>query len=105
MGFEYRTTELRKHRDEARKKALRAAREKAEMLAGELGARVGKPRTISEGHYGFSGPTRWWGGWGGANYTQNASQQQREETGSGETLPLGQIGVNAGVSVTLDLEV
>jgi uncharacterized protein YggE len=45
---EFRTTALRKHRDLARQQAIRAAREKAVALAGELGAKVGKPSSIRE---------------------------------------------------------
>jgi uncharacterized protein len=44
-----RTSQPRRYRDEARAKAIRAAREKAIALAGELGARVGKPYSITEG--------------------------------------------------------
>ena len=43
-GIEFRTTELRKHRDEARLKAVRAAKEKATAMAGELAS----VQTISE---------------------------------------------------------
>src|SRR4051794_22143613 len=39
-GLEFRTTELRKYRDQARKMAIKAAKEKADLLAGELGAGV-----------------------------------------------------------------
>jgi uncharacterized protein YggE len=42
-GIEFRTTELRKHRDEARALAIQAAQEKATALAGELGQKVGNP--------------------------------------------------------------
>jgi len=45
---EFRTTALRRHRDLARQQAIRAARDKAVALAGELGARVGKPCSIRE---------------------------------------------------------
>jgi uncharacterized protein YggE len=44
-----RTSELKKHRDEVRKQAIRAARDKAVLLAGELGSKVGKPYQIHEG--------------------------------------------------------
>lgn len=45
---EFRTTALRKHRDLARQQAIRAAREKAMALAGELDAKVGRPYSIQE---------------------------------------------------------
>ncbi len=44
-----RTSELKKHRDEVRRQALRAARDKAVLMAAELGAKVGKPYQIREG--------------------------------------------------------
>jgi len=47
-----RTSELKKHRDDVRRQALRAARDKAVLMAGELGARVGKPYQIREGAAG-----------------------------------------------------
>lgn len=47
-GIEFRTTELRKHRDEARLQAVRAAKEKAQAIVGELDARLASIRTISE---------------------------------------------------------
>ncbi|HEY6931050.1 MAG TPA: SIMPL domain-containing protein, partial [Thermoanaerobaculia bacterium] len=54
-GYELRTTELRKYRDEARKQAVNAAREKAEALAAELGCKLGAPRSIGESYYGWFG--------------------------------------------------
>jgi hypothetical protein len=66
-GVGFRSTELRRHRDEARALAIRAAREKAVALAAALGARVGRPRRIDE-----SG-SRWWspyGSWWGGSWQQ-----------------------------------
>jgi len=108
MGIEYRSTELRKHRDEARKMAIKAAREKAVELAGELEMKVGKPRTITESpSAGYWNYRNWWG-WGGNNawQTQNAAQAA-QAGGSGEeagTTPMGQIAIRAAVNVTFDLE-
>jgi uncharacterized protein YggE len=110
MGFEYRTTQLRKHRDEARRMAIRAAREKADALARELECTVGKPRTIGEGYYGSVGSwgARW--GWGGGMNSYNVAQNVAQADGgggagneSGEALPLGQVGVRAQITVTFDL--
>lgn len=100
-GFEYRTTELRKHRDEARKMAIKACREKAEALAQELGCKVGPPRTINEVGYGYFGNSY---RWGGNNYMmQNAVQAAPNGDDAGQATPLGQIGVRATISVTFDL--
>jgi uncharacterized protein YggE len=44
----FRTTELKKYREQARSHAITAAREKAVKLAKELGQKVGKPYIIQE---------------------------------------------------------
>lgn len=102
MGFEFKTTELRKHRDSARKLAIKAAREKAIALAGDLEMKVGKPRQISESSGGY------WGGYFGGNSFANASQNVMQVAPGGgeggETMPLGQISVRANVSVTFDMD-
>lgn len=107
MGFEYKTTELRKHRDEARKMAIKAAKEKAVLLAGELDAKVGKPRSIQEGA-SFGGYRGGWYGSFGFNSFANAQNSVQAVGGGagdvGDTLRLGQIEVRASVSVTFDLE-
>lgn len=104
QGFEFKTTELRKHRDEARRMAIKAAKEKAVDLAKQLDCRVAKPRTITEGYGNIAyGWNRY--NWGGNNF-QNAAQVVGGGGGAeGEqTMPLGQIGVRANISVTFDLE-
>ncbi len=104
MGLEFRTTELRKFRDQARRQAVAAAREKADLLAGEMAAAVGRPVAINEGYGGSTNGSRWWG-WngGGANYVQNVVQAGGEAGPDGTTIPLGQIGVSATVSITFSL--
>jgi uncharacterized protein len=53
-GFELRHSDLRKHKDEARTLAMRAAREKATALAQEIGQAIGKAFTISEDDASYS---------------------------------------------------
>lgn len=105
QGIEFRTTELRKHRDEARALAINAAQEKASALAAELGQTVGEPQTIHEEHSGWWSPySSWWRGhWGGA-MAQNVVQEvgPLSPTAEGSVAP-GQINVNARVSVTFEL--
>jgi uncharacterized protein YggE len=96
-GIQFNTTELRKHRDEARKMAMVAAKEKAIELAGTLGCTVGAPRTIVETGGGFTGSHR------GGMYAQNVAQDAGGFDEGGQTMPLGQIAVRASVSVTFDL--
>lgn len=105
-GVQFRTTELRKHRDEARALAIKAAREKAVALAGELGQEVGQPLTIREEQAGWwSWYNAWWGSrWGGMvsqNVVQNAGPGAYEGDGS---LAPGQISVNARVTVEFELQ-
>lgn len=98
-GIDYRTTSLRKHRDDARKMAIKAAKEKADALAAELDCAAGRPRTINEGYGGYN-PYR--SGRGNA-MAQNAMQSSAGAGEGGETTPLGQIAVTAQVTVTFDL--
>jgi uncharacterized protein YggE len=105
-GVQFRTTELRKHRDAARALAITAAREKAGALAAELGQRIGKAFRISEYGSGWSSPYGWWGSMG-SNVTSNAIQNSVSSgtVGSSEgTLALGQITVTASISVTFMLQ-
>ena len=80
--------------------AIKAAREKAVVLAEELDSGVGKPRTITEGYNGFFGSYRF-------NAMGNAQNSNQEIPAAGddqnETLPLGQIAVRAQINVTFDL--
>lgn len=104
QGIEFRTTELRQHRDEARALAIQAAREKAIALAGELGQTVGQPQMIQEVQSGWwSGYHSWWGSWGGT-MAQNVIQETGGvgPAGQGGLAP-GQISVNARVSVSFEL--
>jgi len=101
-GIEFRTTELRKHRDAARQQAIRAAKEKAEALAGELDVKIGKASSIQEQTGG--------GYWGGSNYMANVMSQNVSQAalGGGESsdgnLAVGMISVTATVNVTFALE-
>jgi uncharacterized protein YggE len=105
QGIEFRTTELRKYRDEARALAIRAAQEKAGALAGELEQGVGKPLNIQEQQSGWwSGYGAWWGTrWGGA-MTQNTIQEyQGAPLGVDSSVAPGQISIRASVSVSFEL--
>jgi uncharacterized protein len=103
-GIDFRTTELRKHRDAARQQAIRAAKGKATALAEELDVKVGKPRNINEQTGGG-----WWS-WSGRSdpfsnaMMQNVSQAPaRGETPEGN-LAVGMISITATVHVTFALE-
>ncbi len=103
-GIEFRTTELRKHRDAARKLAIKAAKEKATALAAELDVKIGRVMSISENSWGgtFSGNDRGgMGGYGGQNVSQSLGNADPGESGS---LSVGLISVGANVNLTFVLE-
>jgi uncharacterized protein YggE len=104
-GVDFRTTQLRQHRDEARSKAIKAAQEKANALAKELGQTVGEPHMIQEGHIGWwSGYNSGWGrGWG-SSMSQNVIQNVSGEGSGGNTIALGQIKITANVTVSFELK-
>ncbi len=107
-GIEFRTTELRKHRDAARKLAIKAAKEKATALASELDVKVGRVMSISENSWGGTFSGSYYGGSRGGAFSgmgQNVSQSSGN-TDPGETgsLSVGLISVGANVTLTFVLE-
>ncbi len=106
-GVQFQTTELRKHRDTARSLAIKAAKEKAEALTGELGQKIGKATSIQENQiWWWSSYSSWWGYRGGPqsqNVMQNAGSSGAPSD-SGTTIAPGQIAVSATVSVTFEME-
>jgi uncharacterized protein YggE len=105
-GIEFRTTELRKHKDHARALAIQAAKEKAIAMAGGLDQKVGDPTSINENHVGwYSWYSSWWGRWSSGSMAQNVVQEvgNLDWTGDGSAAP-GQISVNARVSVTFEID-
>ena len=104
-GVEFRTSELRKHRDQARLLAIKAAREKAQALAEAAGKKLGETLTINEGGGGWYSP---YGSWWGRGYGFAAQNVVQNSGGSGGTtegnLAPGQITVTANVSLTIALE-
>jgi hypothetical protein len=111
-GVDFRTTQLRKFRDQARAMAIRAAKEKAVALTSELGAKLGKVTSInandSSGYYG-----NYWGMNRGFNGFNNAIQNIGGGGGAGgggasdtgdDTFAVGQISVSATVNVSFLIE-
>jgi uncharacterized protein YggE len=103
-GVQFTTTELRKHRDEAREMAMKAATEKATLLARTLGMKPGRARAISEGGGGWWSGYGYWGGGRGGMMAQNVSQNLGGGAAPDGTMAPGLISVTANVSVTFDLE-
>lgn len=94
----FRSSQLRKHRDQARALAIKAAQEKATALAAEIGQKIGKAHSIEE-----ESPSA---GLRGGMMNQNAFAIDGAETSASSegTLALGQIKVNARVTVRFILE-
>jgi uncharacterized protein YggE len=111
-NVDFRTTELRKYRDQARSMAIKAAREKAVALCSDLDVKCGKPININaqeSGGYYISPGSRW--GWrnsgmlGYMNAAQNVIQNNPDGGGaSGETVSIGQISVSATVNVSFSIQ-
>jgi uncharacterized protein YggE len=106
-GVDFRTTELRKYRDQARSLALQAAQEKALAMSKELGQSIGQPVNIREDYNRWSYPwNSWWGGSYGSqmaqNVVQNAGGAAPLESDSG--IALGQIAIDASVTVDFELK-
>jgi len=99
---------LRKHRDMARQQAIRAAREKAVALAGDLGAKVGKPFSIQETSGGGvrNGSSGFRDRWAAMqNSVQEADRSGAAAEGEGEQkLAAGMISVTSRVDVVFALE-
>ncbi|MGH8080329.1 MAG: SIMPL domain-containing protein [Lysobacter sp.] len=105
-GIEFRTSQLRKHRDAARALAIQAAKEKADALTQAMGVKRGPVQTVSESYSGgwWRGSTGGWGG-GGGQMMQNVVQNFGGGGSSdGSTLSVGQISVNASVNATFSIE-
>ena len=103
-NIQFRTTELRKYRDQARELALRAAQEKAAAMTKTLGQKAGKPQSVQENY------SNWWSWydhwWGGGAMSQNVTQNLSASTSSSNDSAFapGQITVNARVTVSFEIE-
>ena len=107
LGVDFQTKDLKKYREQARKLAVQAAKEKAELMAAELGESVSHPIQISEG--GYSSPSyysSWSGaGWNTRNLNSGVSQNSVQVSGGAaeDTIALGKVGIRANVSVVFEL--
>lgn len=105
------TSELRKYRDQAREMAMKAASEKAQALAGAVGAQAGCVLNIQENTYSSYYGGWWWGSYGRDRnlYAQNAvtnvaPEQSPTELSGDSPLSLGQVSVQAQVNVSFGLK-
>ncbi len=108
-GIDFRTTELRKYRDQARDLALQAAQEKAQAMAAKLGQTVGDPLTIEETNVYWYSPYHSYWSYGGGGMSQNVVQNapggaSGDLSQSDEAMAPGQIAVGATVNVEFALK-
>jgi uncharacterized protein YggE len=110
-GIDFRTSQLRKYRDQARELAVKAAKEKADAMASALGVKRGKVSSINVNDWsgGWGGYQNRWGAQLGINgQFQNAVQNIRDVAGSpdnaAETFSAGEISVSATVNVSFLIE-
>ena len=91
---DFRTTQIRKYKDQARALAIKAAQEKAVALTREIGQTIGKAYSIQE-----EGQT--YGGLPNNNFSTVARGSYSDEE---STIALGQISVTARVVVSFELK-
>lgn len=97
-GIEYRTSELQKYREQARKLAMQSAKEKATSLTKELGAKPGRVYNITESSSeGYPRPM-----YRGA--MANKMMESADMAAGGPTISVGQIMVRASVEVSFVIE-
>ena len=95
-NLEFRDSQLRKHRDEARRMAIRAAQEKANLLAHEIGQSIGPAYSITEytPEYGRASAT----------YQNATTTVSGEPSESESAIAPGSISVTAQVTVRFRLQ-
>ncbi len=107
LGVQFLTSDLRKYRDQARVLAIKAAKEKADALAGALGQKAGKALTINEQQSSsWSSYNSGWGRSGNNMQSQNVLQNAPDgpsDSGAGDTTAPGQTQVRASVQVVFQL--
>lgn len=93
--FRVADSDLEKYRAEARKKAVADAKQKAEALTRELGARVGKVYTINE--FTSNGSPR-------IGYAKMAMDMEMAQSGGGPSIAGGEVTITSNVSVSFVIE-
>lgn len=100
-SVDFETTAVKPRREEARRMALEAAREKAERMSAALGARIGKPLEIREEASGYRGSR------GDPRYALQQAMAVEPQSDIppevGKTLALGKVAVSAKVTVVFEL--
>lgn len=99
-GVEFRTSDMRRYRDQARALAMRAAREKAVAMTKEIGQTIGRAYSIREEGFSYGGSR--------ANFSINSNAVSTEGGGGAtdedsNTIAPGMITVSARVTVNFRL--
>jgi len=94
---DFRTSKYRELMDEARVKAVKAAKEKASAMAGALGQSIGDAYTISEMDLGQQWNPVYRG-------YANVAMDAKAESGGGPGIASGEIGIRATVNVAFYLQ-
>ncbi|GEO06187.1 hypothetical protein AAE02nite_38510 [Adhaeribacter aerolatus] len=97
-GIEYRTSDLQKYREQARKLAVQSAKEKATVLTKELGAKPGRVYSITESSSEYT-PRPY-----ARLQMANKMMESADMASGGPTLAVGQILVKAAVEVSFVIE-
>jgi len=92
---EFRSTQLRKYKDQARAMAMRAAQEKATAMTKEIGQTIGKAYSIQEQGQVYGGSQ---------NVSNNIGFVSASSSSEESTIALGQISITARVIVSFELK-
>lgn len=102
--IDFQVNDLKKYRNESRKLAIAAAKERAAFLAQEAGIKLGDIANITD-------QSRSWFPFGrfGGNMVSNVSQNMMQSAGSGggdvpETLALGMVSVKSNIVLTYEIK-
>lgn len=93
-NLQFLDSQVRKHRDEARRMAIRAAQEKARLLAGEIGQSIGPAYSITEESVNYSR----------SNINQNTTATAGESSDSESAIAPGSLSITAQVTVRFRLQ-
>jgi uncharacterized protein YggE len=110
-GVDFQTTDFKKFREEDREAAMKAAREKAQKMAGAIGQDIGKARSITEQdassfYYGYWQP----GGRSGSSRNFQMSQNAFIDRGGDDnnaqvdSVALGKITIRAKAYIVFELK-
>ncbi|HEY0320229.1 MAG TPA: SIMPL domain-containing protein [Pyrinomonadaceae bacterium] len=102
--LEFRTSEMRKYRDQARALAIRAAREKAEALTKEIGQTIGRAYTIREDGYIYGNANANTSIYSNSISTGSAGGGEGNSDEENKTIAPGMITVSAKVTVSFRLQ-